>query len=109
VLRKNFFSAEEILAILADHRQAGLEAQEVAVMDYAEKIALHAGAVSQDDVEALRRNGLSDEEILDVALAAAARCFFSKALDAVGAEPDAQYLELEPALRAALARGRPFG
>ncbi len=47
-------------------------------------------------VDVLRAQGLSDEEILDVAMAAAARCFFSKVMDAVGAEPEARYLSDEP-------------
>jgi hypothetical protein len=41
-------------------------------------------------------------------LAAAARSFFSKTLDALGVEPDASYAELDPALRDALTVGRPL-
>jgi hypothetical protein len=40
-------------------------------------------------------------------LAAAARCFFSKVLDGVRAEPDAKYRALDPELRDALTVGRP--
>ena len=50
-------------------------------MDFAEKVAQDATTVTQADIERLRSLGLSDPEILDVVLAAAARCFFSKALD----------------------------
>ena len=108
MLRKNFFSAEQILAILRDYRHAGLEPEEVALMSFAEKVTLQANGVTQEDIEALRVHGLTDAEILDVVLAASARNFFSKTLDAVGAEPDAVYWNLEPELREALARGRPF-
>ena len=45
---------------------------------------------------------------MDVVLAAAARCFFSKTLDALGVLPDAEYGELEPRLREALVVGRPI-
>ena len=45
---------------------------------------------------------------MDVALAAAARCFFSKTLDAIGVLPDAKYRELDPELRKALVVGRPI-
>jgi hypothetical protein len=41
-------------------------------------------------------------------LAAAARCFFSKALDGVGTQPDERYAQLEPSLRDALVVGRPI-
>jgi len=108
VLRKNFFTAEQLISIVRDYRHAGLEPDEVAVMAYAEKIALQANSVTPQDIDELRSHGLTDVEILDVALAASARNFFSKALDGVGAEPDAAYLDLEPELRAVLVKGRPF-
>jgi hypothetical protein len=42
-------------------------------------------------------------------LAAAARCFFSKVLDGVGALPDREYADtLEPELREVLTVGRPI-
>ena len=56
----------------------------------------------------LEELGLSDDEIVDVALAAAARCFFSKALDALGVQPDSEYLQLDDDLRGALTVGRPI-
>jgi hypothetical protein len=43
-----------------------------------------------------------------VVLAAAARCFFSKTLDALGVQPDALYAELQPELRDVLTVGRPI-
>jgi hypothetical protein len=45
---------------------------------------------------------------MDVVLAAAARRFFSKTLDALGVRPDTSYRELEPDLREALVVGRPI-
>ena len=108
VLRKNFFTAEQVAAILRDYRQAGLEPEEVAVMALAEKVTLQAQSVTPQDIENLRGYGLTDAEILDIILAAAARNFFSKVLDATGAEPDAVYLDLEPQLREFLVKGRAF-
>jgi hypothetical protein len=49
--------------------------------------------VTEDDVARLRSQRLTDPEIFDVALAAAARCFFSKSLDSMGAQPDPEYEE----------------
>jgi alkylhydroperoxidase family enzyme len=60
------------------------------------------------DRQRLRDLGLSDTEIMDVVMAAAVRCFFSKTLDALGVLPDAHYRELEPELREALVVGRPI-
>jgi uncharacterized peroxidase-related enzyme len=86
-----------------------LDAVDMAVIDLADKVAADATTVTQGDIERLRGLGLSDPEILDVVLAAAARCYFSKVLDAVGCDPDADFNDLiEPGLRDALTVGRPI-
>ena len=61
------------------------------MLDLVEKIVLHAYQVTREDVDVLRRHGFDDGEIVDVVVAAAARCFISKMLDALGAEVDAEY------------------
>jgi hypothetical protein len=45
---------------------------------------------------------------MDVILAAAARCFYSRTLDALGVLPDASYRDLDADLREALVVGRPI-
>jgi uncharacterized peroxidase-related enzyme len=106
VLLDKFLDPDTVQAVVRNHAEAGLEPVDVAVMDLADKVATDATAVTQGDVDRLRELGLSDAEILDVVLAAAARCFFSKVLDAVGAAPDATYGRLEPELARALTVGR---
>ena len=109
VLANRFLEPEALRAIVADHRTSGLDEVDVAVMDLAEKVADDATSVTQTDIDRLRELGLTDPEILDVVLAAAARCFFSKVLDGVGALPDREYGDkLEPELREALTVGRPI-
>jgi uncharacterized peroxidase-related enzyme len=108
VLADKFFDAPELEAVVADHHAAGLDEVDVAVMDLADKVAADATSVTQEDIDRLRALGLSDPEIFDVVAAAAARCFFSKSLDALGAEPDSAYAQLEPGLRDALTVGRPI-
>jgi uncharacterized peroxidase-related enzyme len=108
VLADQFMDGDTVRAVVADHRTAGLDARDVAVMDLAEKIAADATAVTQADVDELRSEGMSDTEIFGVVLAAAARCFFSKVLDGVGAQADHKFAALEPALRDALTVGRPI-
>ena len=98
MLRKNSFSIEQLRALTADYHNAGLEPTEVVMMDYAQKVALHAYEVTAADIGALREHGFGDAEILDITLAAAARCFFSKTMDAVGAKPDTHYDDLASAL-----------
>jgi alkylhydroperoxidase family enzyme len=108
VLADRFIEPAQLREVVADHRSAGLDEVDVAVMDLAEKAAADATGVTEADVGRLRDLGLGDDEILDVVLAAAARCFFSKALDALGIQADAAFEELEPHLRDALTVGRPI-
>ena len=108
VLKKNFFSESELAAIAKDFRNSGLPAEEVALMEFAQKVTLEPNQITSHDIDILRSNGLSDEEILDVVLTVTARNFMSKTLDALGAEPDAALMDLEPELREALVIGRAF-
>jgi alkylhydroperoxidase family enzyme len=106
VLRERF--GEPVREIALDHRAAGLGEIDVAVMDLAERVVDDATSIGDGELRPLRELGLSETEIMDVVLAAAARCFFSKTLDALGVLPDAEYRELEPELREALVVGRPI-
>jgi uncharacterized peroxidase-related enzyme len=99
---------EPVREIALDHRSAGLDPVDVAVMDLAERVVDDATSIGDADLQPLRELGLSETDIFDVVLAAAARCFFSKALDATDVRPDAWYGELDPALREVLVVGRPI-
>jgi alkylhydroperoxidase family enzyme len=99
---------EPVREIALDHRSAGLDAVDVAVMDLAEKVVDDAAGIGEEDIQPLRDLGLTDTEINDVVLAAAARCFFSKTLDGMRVLPDTKYNALDPELREALVVGRPI-
>jgi len=103
VLAQQFLSFEDVLGL-----PEGLDEADRAVMELAEKVVDDATSVTQADVDRLRALGLSDAEIVDVVLAAAARCFFSKTLDALGVAPDAAYTDLPSEFREALTVGRPI-
>jgi uncharacterized peroxidase-related enzyme len=106
VLMDKFVEPEALRAIVADHHEAGLDPVDVAVMDLADKVVADATSITQEDVDRLRSLGLSDTDVFDVIVAAAARCFFSKALDALGVQPDASYGDLDPELLGTLTVGR---
>ena len=106
VLAERF--GEPVLEIALDHRAAGLDEVDVAVMDLAERVVDDATSIGDADLQRLRDLGLSEAEIMDVVLAAAARCFFSKTLDALDIRADASFRELEPRLRETLVVGRPI-
>ena len=97
---------EDIVAIVND-REATLDAVDLAVMDLAERVVDDATSITQADLQRLRDLGLTDAAIMDVVLAAA-RCFFSKTLDALFVEADAQFQELSAELQAAFVVGRPI-
>jgi uncharacterized peroxidase-related enzyme len=106
LLRDKFFDAATVAAIASDDGSAGLSAQEVAVVDFAEKVAADATSVTEADIAGLRSHGLDDTEIFQVILAAAVRCFFSTVLSAAGVQPDVQYNDsIERNLRQALSFG----
>lgn len=106
VLSEQF--GEPVCKIALDRRAAGLDEVDIAVMDFAERVVDDASSIDDAELQGLRDLGLSDTDIMDVALAAAGRCFFSKTLDALNVRPDASYGELEPELLEALVVGRPI-
>lgn len=106
ILRDKILGAEQTETFARDFRAADLTAAEKAIVAFAQKIARQASSVTQDEVEALRGHGLTDDEIFDIAAASSIRCFFSKLLDAVGAEPDHTYASMAPGLRQVLTVGR---
>jgi uncharacterized peroxidase-related enzyme len=107
VLAEKVFDGPTVTAIMNDAADSPLEPGERALMAFAEKVVLAADRITEADIELLRSYGYQDEEIFDVAAAAAARCFFSKLLDALGVQADAVFDDLDPALRQALTVGRP--
>jgi len=103
VLAEQFYDFAAVPAL-----PAGLDETDAAIMELADKVVVDATSVTEADWDKLRALGLEDAQIMDVVLAAAARCFFSKTLDALGVQPDASFRELDPAFRDAMTVGRPI-
>jgi uncharacterized peroxidase-related enzyme len=108
VLAEQFDGPAAVTALAAEPAAAPVTPVDRAVMALADKVAAGAADMSEDDLTELRDLGLDDTDILDVILAAAARCFFSSVLDAVGAQPDAAYRSMDQTVREALTVGRPI-
>ena len=103
VLADQFLGEEAVAAL-----PTGLDEADRAVVELAEHVVDDATSITEADIDRLRTLGLSDGEIVDVVLAAAARCFFSKTLDALGAEPDSAFAGLDSAFLDELVVGRPI-
>jgi len=101
-------SKEAVLALQQDFRNAGLTERDVAMLAYAEQIAIDASQVTQADIDRLRTTGFSDQQICDIALCASFRCFVSRFFDAVGAGPEAIFIDSDEAFRAAMTVGRSY-
>jgi len=108
ILATGYYPAEQVVSIAGDGDEAAaaLDAADAAVVRFARKVAEEAEQITPEDVGELRRLGFSDADVFNVILAAAARCFFSKVLDATGTLPDAALHDLPDQLRAALTVGR---
>jgi uncharacterized peroxidase-related enzyme len=106
ILATSYYPAEQVATIAAGEPGDGLDAADAAVVRFAQKVALEAEKITQEDVDELRDLGISDTDVFSIIAAAAARCFFSKMLDATGTLPDAVLHDVPDQLRDALTVGR---
>ena len=99
---------ESLGAIAREPDGAALGDRDRAVFRFAAKVATDAPSVGQPDVDELRGLGLTDRDVADVVFAVAARAFFTRVLDGLGAQLDAQTAaEFPPALLESMVVGRP--
>lgn len=78
------FDDEQVERIARDYHDAGLTAAEVAMMDFATKLSTSSASMTDADAQVLRDHGFTDREIVDIALAAGVRNYYSRALSALG-------------------------
>lgn len=107
-LIEDFGSKQAVLAVLRNFRNAGLPQRDVEMLAYAEKIAVDASAITEADIERLRKADFSDRQIADIALCAAFRCFIARFFDAVGAGPEAAFIDEDREFRDALTVGKSY-
>lgn len=106
ILATSYYPAEKVASIATGDMDDALDAADAAVARFAGKVAEQAEKITQEDIDELRDLGLSDDDVFNVILATAARCFFSKVLDATGTLPDAALHDIPEQLRSALTVGR---
>ena len=99
-------SKEAVIAVQRDFRTAGLSDKDVEMLAYAEKITKNASDISQSDIDRLRAVGFSDQQICDIALCAAFRCFVSRFFDAVGAAAEAPFIDSDEEFRTTMTVGK---
>ena len=92
-----YIEEDELTRIARDYRTAGISEAELAMMAFAEKVSTNSSAMTDADSQTLRDAGYTDRDIVDIALAAAARNYFSRAIQALAVAVD-----VPPALPASL-------
>jgi uncharacterized peroxidase-related enzyme len=106
ILAASYYPAGTVAGIAEDEAAKTLDAADAAVVRLARKVAEESEKVTQEDIDELRDLGFSDDDVFNIILTAAARCFFSKVLDATGTLPDAVLHDMPDKLRSALTVGR---
>ncbi len=96
-----YIDEDELERIARDYHDAGLSEVEVAIMEFSEKVSRASDTMTEADSQRLRDLGLSDREIVDVALTAAARNYYSRAIQALAIPVD-DFPELSDSLKDAL-------
>jgi len=100
-LRAGVLDEDQLERMALDYETAGLSEADVAVMRFAEKLSTDAAAMTDADSQSLRGHGFTDRQIVDITLAAGARNFFSRTLQAL-AVPVEDVPGLSPRLAEAL-------
>ncbi|MBZ5542324.1 MAG: peroxidase-related enzyme [Acidobacteriia bacterium] len=89
--------AESGDAKLAEHvkhnyLRAKLSPRQKALAKFAELVTRHPAAVRKQDVETLRKHGLSDRDILDAVEVIAYFNYINRVADALGTDPEPEML-----------------
>jgi alkylhydroperoxidase family enzyme len=106
---REFLPDEDILALAEGKSGPSISGTDQAIIRFARQIARDASRVTSGDVDQLKKQGLSDEDIFDIVATVAGRAFFTKMLDALGVESDSSFLNLDETFRRPLTVGRPIG
>ena len=78
-------------AIKKDYRQALLDAATRALLDYSVKLTLHPHTCSEQDLEQLRAEGFSDEDIVDAVALIGMMNYLNRIADALGIVLNEEY------------------
>jgi uncharacterized peroxidase-related enzyme len=79
---------EKVLEIQEDYTRIDFDAATRTLLDFAVKLTLDIRGMEKTDIESLRANGFSDDDILDAVHLISYFNFVNRVLDALGAEPE---------------------
>ena len=81
--------------IKKDYREAPLDEATRALLDYTVKLTLHAHTCSEQDLEQLRAQGFSDEEIVEAVALIGMMNYLNTIADALGISLNEEYRGIE--------------
>jgi RNA polymerase sigma-70 factor (ECF subfamily) len=81
-------SMEESDQIAVDHHQADLSAENKGLLDFSVKLAIRPAEFGRDDVDRLRRDGFTEEHILEAVVVTALNNFINTVQMGLGTTPD---------------------
>ena len=85
-----------VLRLIRNHREAGLAPEDVALVDFGVKLAMHPTWLERGEFTSLRGIGFTDEQILEAVLTVAIARFMCTLSMGLGAEPDFEAIEPNP-------------
>jgi len=73
-------------AVERDYRTAGLDQRRLAMLTYVDKLTRAPQSVSKSDVDALREQGFSDTDVLQICEVASYYAYVNRIADGLGVE-----------------------
>lgn len=80
--------------IAVNHRKAQLPPRQVAMLDFARKVATDSASIEDDDLEELRRHGFDDETIWDIGAIAALFALSNRMANLTDMQPNPEFYAL---------------
>lgn len=77
--------------IAANYREADITKREKAIIDFAMKVSFDSKSINEEDFETLRKQGLSDEDIWDVAGITALYNLSNRMMNVLKVRPDEEF------------------
>ena len=77
---------ERVKAVTEEYASAGLSHRQYHMVSYVHSLTVSPGEISKENIDALRKCGFSDNDILDINLITAYFCFVNRIVMGLGAE-----------------------
>jgi len=72
--------------VMQDYGNAALDDETLAIVEYVEKLTKEPSEMTENDIQTLRKTGLSDDHILSVVMITAMFAFMNRLADGLGGE-----------------------